>query len=95
MKSIRNKYEHEPHNLKCVCFMNNEKDTSIIFKYNNKTFSLNTINIYDLIYDIDKEFKKIKNQIYNEAKSNNLENKLNHFKFNFIGERNDKLTKRM
>lgn len=83
IKTIRNKYEHEPHNIKCVCFMNGKIYTEAIFKYKEKNLTLNTLDLYEFIFDINNEFKKIKNEIQTITK----ENKLRNYKYNFIGKK--------
>lgn len=81
-KKIRNKYEHEPHNINCVCFNNSNTYTEIIFKYKSENLVMNTKKLFELISDINILFYETKKEILKYDKNNKLKN----YKFNFLGE---------
>lgn len=93
---IRNKYIHEPHNIKCICFICGGKSTRAGFKYKNENLDLNTDSLVKIIREINCVFYKI--QIKFEKYINNLdEDEQNHpyilnMKNNYLLDYNKKLS---
>ena len=57
---IRNKYIHEPHNIKCICFVCGGNSARAGFEYKNEKLDLNTDSLIKIIKEINSVFKKIK-----------------------------------
>ena len=57
---IRNKYIHEPHNIKCICFVCGGNSARAGFKYKNEKLDLNTDSLIKIIKEINSVFIKIK-----------------------------------
>ena len=57
---IRNKYIHEPHNIKCICFVCGGNSARAGFEYKNEKLDLNTDSLIKIIKEINFVFKKIK-----------------------------------
>ena len=81
---IRNKYIHEPHNIKCVCFTFGKNDSYACFKYKNKSFSINTNKLTNIIKDINDVFQKIKIKFLNEIEKLESKDKDHPYIINII-----------
>ena len=56
---IRNRYIHEPHNIKCICFVCGCNSTRAGFEYKNEKLDLNTDSLIKIIKEINSIFRKI------------------------------------
>lgn len=90
IKQIRNKYEHEPHNINSVFSTGHSSYSAMGFYCRTELISLNSIELTYIIYELNKLFDKIKDLIV-KIENNNI-NQLNQFnklhinnirKFNF------------
>lgn len=70
---IRNKYIHEPHNIKCVCFTCGGNNAYACFKYKETNYELNTEKLVEIIKKLNDVYKKI--ELYFLYKVNELEEK--------------------
>lgn len=70
---IRNKFIHEPHNIKCVCSTWGRKTSQVIFKYKSEFFELDTDRLIKIIAALNITFGKIKDMFF--EKVNELEEK--------------------
>ena len=64
IKRIRNKYEHEPHNIKTVFSTSSGASSGIGFYYKDTLISFHTNWFTYIIYDLNKLIKKIQEYIY-------------------------------
>lgn len=72
---IRNKYIHEPHNIKCVYFSCGGNNTHACFEYKRQHFELNTDLLIKLIIELNNVFEKIKLKFKNKVDELNDEEK--------------------
>lgn len=56
---VRNKYIHEPHNIKCTMFLCGGKNAKAGFKYKEEYYELNTDSLIKIIKEINCVFRKI------------------------------------
>lgn len=70
---IRNKFVHEPHNIKCVCFSCGGKHAYVGFEYKEEYLELNTDYLIEIIKELNIVFEKIK--IKFESKVSELDEK--------------------
>lgn len=64
---IRNKYIHEPHNIKCVDFSYSRGHTRAGFKYKNEYFELGTEEIIKIVEGLNNTFEKIQIKCKNKV----------------------------
>lgn len=64
---IRNKYIHEPHNIKCTMFLCGGNNAKAGFKYKEEYYELNTDSLIKIIKEINKVFEKIKEKFRNKV----------------------------
>lgn len=57
---IRNKYTHEPHNMRFACSVGGENSYSIGMYYKDELFTTSTTIIINIIFELNVIFKKIK-----------------------------------
>lgn len=94
---IRNKFIHEPHNIKCVCFTCGGNNTYACFKYKDTILELDTERLIEIIKKLNDVYKKIELKFLNKV--NELEeNEKNHsyilnMKNNYFKDYNSKLNK--
>ena len=94
---IRNKYIHEPHNIRCVCFTCGSNNTDACFEYRETIYELNTEKLVEIIKKLNDVYKKIELKFLNKV--NELEeNEKNHsyilnMKNNYFKDYNSKLNK--
>lgn len=79
IKKIRNKYEHEPHNVNGAFSTGHSSFSAMGFYCRNELVSLNTMELTFIIYDLNKLFDKTEKMINkiefeNEDELNNLIN---------------------
>lgn len=80
LKIIRNKYEHEPHNINGAFSTGHSSFSAMGFYYNTKLVSLNSIELTYIIYDLNKLMKKIEKFIIKIENENDKKiNKFNRF----------------
>ena len=60
IKIIRNKYEHQPHNIRFVCSVGGERMFTIGMEYKNETLIVGTSILFQIIYKLNEIFDKIK-----------------------------------
>lgn len=63
IKKIRNKYEHEPHNVNGVFSTGHSSFSAMGFYCRNELVSLDTMELTYIIYDLNKLFVKIEKKI--------------------------------
>lgn len=63
IKKIRNKYEHEPHNVNGVFSTGHSSFSAMGFYCRNELVSIDTIELTYIIYDLNKLFDKIEKKI--------------------------------
>ena len=64
---IRNKYIHEPHNIKCTMFLCGGNNDKAGFKYKEEYYELNTDSLIKIIKEINIVFNKIKEKFRNKV----------------------------
>lgn len=86
LKLIRNKYEHEPHNIRWCMTMGNEKDYKISFKYKyfneidlkgENTYTINIYEIEKIVISLNLTFIRLKNiviEMTNSFENNDIKN---------------------
>ena len=77
IKKIRNKYEHEPHNVNGAFSTGHSSFSAMGFYCRNELVSLNTMELTFIIYDLNKLFDKTEKMI-NKIEFEN-EDELNQF----------------
>lgn len=82
IKKIRNKYEHEPHNVNGAFSTGHLSFSSMGFYCRNELVSLDTMKLTYIIYDLNKLFDKLKKYIL-EIHENNIE-KLDRFNLEYV-----------
>lgn len=82
IKQIRNKYEHEPHNLNSAFSTGHSSYSAMGFYCRNKLISIDTIELTYIVYDLNCLFDKIEKLI----RENILEHidELNEFNLYYI-----------
>lgn len=70
IKKIRNKYEHEPHNVNGAFSTGHSSFSAMGFYCRNELVSLNTMELTYIIYDLNKLFDKIEKYITEIYKKN-------------------------
>ena len=60
IKIIRNKYEHEPHNMRFICSVGDKCMFTIGMEYKNETLIVGTSILIQIIYKLNEIFDKIK-----------------------------------
>lgn len=63
IKKIRNKYEHEPHNVNGAFSTGHSSFSAMRFYCRNELVSINTMELTYIIYDLNKLFDKIEKKI--------------------------------
>ena len=63
IKKIRNKYEHEPHNVNSAFSTGHSSFSAMGFYCRNQLVSLDTMELTYIIYDLNKLFDKIEKMI--------------------------------
>lgn len=81
---IRNKYIHEPHNIKCVCFACGQKNTIAGFKYKKEYLELNTKSLLEIIKELNTTFEKIKIKFKDEVNKLNEEDRNHPYVLNIL-----------
>ena len=64
---IRNKYIHEPHNIKCVCFTCGGNNTYAGFEYKEDFLELNTEKLIEIVKKLNDIYKKIEIQFLDKV----------------------------
>lgn len=64
---VRNKYIHEPHNIKCSMFLCGGNNAEASFKYKEEHYELNTDSLIEIIKEINIVFNKIKEKFKNKV----------------------------
>lgn len=82
IKKIRNKYEHEPHNINGTFSTGHSSFSAMGFYCRNELVSLDTIELTYIIYDLNKLFDKLKKYIL-EIHENNIE-ELDRFNLEYV-----------
>lgn len=82
IKKIRNKYEHEPHNVNGAFSTGHSSFSAMGFYCRNELVSLDTMELTYIIYDLNKLFDKLKKYIL-EIHENNIE-KLDRFNLEYV-----------
>ncbi len=82
IKQIRNKYEHEPHNVKSAFSTGSGAYSGIGFYCKDKLISINSMDLTYIIYDLNILMSKIQNYIYDIEKKH--ENEFNIFTKEYI-----------
>lgn len=73
IKRIRNKYEHEPHNISSAFSTGSGAYSGIGFYYKDDLISINTMELTYIIYDLNILMDKIQNYIYDVEKNHQEE----------------------
>ena len=60
VKTVRNKYEHEPHNISLTSMVGNNTFCSMCVRYKNKLLPMKTQCLENILYDLNRIFTKIK-----------------------------------
>ena len=68
---IRNKYIHEPHNIKCDCFVFGRDHAYASFKYKEENYELSTDSLVEIVDQLNNSFKKIEKKF--KLKINDLD----------------------
>lgn len=93
LKNIRNKYEHEPHNIKWCMTIGNEKDYKISFKYKyfnqfdlkgENTYTINIFEIEKIVISLNLTFIKLKNIVIKMTNSFENDDIKNYVYVNYI-----------
>lgn len=82
IKKIRNKYEHEPHNVNGAFSTGHSSFSAMGFYCRNELVSIDTMELTYIIYDLNKLFDKLKKYIL-EIYENNIE-KLDRFNLEYV-----------
>lgn len=73
IRKIRNKYEHEPHNIKSAFSTGSGAYSGIGFYYKKDLVSINTMELTYIIYDLNVLMDKIKQLVYTIEKQHENE----------------------
>lgn len=84
IKRIRNKYEHEPHNVNSVFSTGHTSFSAMGFYYRTDLITLNSMELTYIIYDLNKLMNKIEKLICEVEEKNSEE--LNRFNKHYIEE---------
>lgn len=82
IKKIRNKYEHEPHNVNGAFSTGHSSFSAMGFYCRNELVSIDTMELTYIIYDLNELFDKLKKYIL-EIYENNIE-KLDRFNLEYV-----------
>lgn len=73
VKKIRNKYEHEPHNVNSAFSTGSGAYSGIGFYYKKDLISINTMELTYIIYDLNILMNKIQQLVYKIEEEHNYE----------------------